>query len=331
MKLLLASAAFLVSAHAHAAQVVGNGGDAVVCRDAAGQITRAELYDYYEGRVLRGLHLPAVEAVNEPLQIAKTIVHRWDQLDPARADRLIARLDHFFDEVQLVDSGLTPIPDMGVVLIDPACKIEQAAIFRKPELPYDKQILIAKDIWDHFNNLDRTGLILHELIYEDARTFGHDDSQASRYINALAASEELDDWDQTRYGGLLRQLVLKDEMYRVQKENGAVAVVEAVHQARSARNAASDCAARAPAGLVGSLLGTQFVFTPDGAIVLEKLPLSETPAFRAVMREAPIWWYSPFAGGILSYDASSDTYGEADPGENRETPYPYLCRYEVWK
>ena len=35
----------------------GNGGDAVVCRDQVGKITKVELLDYYEARVMRNIQI----------------------------------------------------------------------------------------------------------------------------------------------------------------------------------------------------------------------------------------------------------------------------------
>jgi hypothetical protein len=44
----------------------GNGGDAVVCRNNAGEIIKAELLDYYEGRTMRGLNVSAELSLDEP-------------------------------------------------------------------------------------------------------------------------------------------------------------------------------------------------------------------------------------------------------------------------
>src|SRR5690349_2663869 len=57
--------------------VVGNGGDALVCRTQAGDIVSAEALDIYEARVLRGL----APALGDPAQPA-----------PARAARAFERL-----------------------------------------------------------------------------------------------------------------------------------------------------------------------------------------------------------------------------------------------
>ncbi|MEK6580153.1 MAG: hypothetical protein AABZ55_13075 [Bdellovibrionota bacterium] len=48
--------AFLITLSAQAGTATGNGGHAVVCRNSAYQITRVELLDFYEARLLRGIN-----------------------------------------------------------------------------------------------------------------------------------------------------------------------------------------------------------------------------------------------------------------------------------
>jgi hypothetical protein len=317
----------MLATPALAAQVVGNGGDAVVCRDVSGAIQKAELYDFYEGRVQRGLHI-ALPIGADPVAVATATIERIKTLDPARYARLAARIPQFMGETQMVNSSLTPIPDMGVVLLDPACKTEQLAIHRDPELPFDKTFLIAQEIWGALPTDHQAGLILHELIYEDARLFGHQDSQASRYLNALIGATELQTLQPDAYAALLRQLCLQDGMYQAHNANGSVTIIEQFLDPQSNQDAWHACEASAPSGATGTLLGESGVFVEDNPVDLPNVDPLDSSVFAAALRRSDRWWYA--VGAFLKWHAKLGHYSPSSPGNSGlVTPYPYICRYDT--
>src|SRR5687767_5035266 len=64
---------------------VGNGGDAVVCKDAAGAIRTVRLLDFYEGEIFRGLVPELGPAELTPVEKAVYAFERLARLDPARS------------------------------------------------------------------------------------------------------------------------------------------------------------------------------------------------------------------------------------------------------
>jgi len=65
---------------------VGNGGDVVVCRDAAGAIASVEMLDLFEGRTLRGLSVdPALDGGSFD-EVVERIAARLHGVDPVLAN-----------------------------------------------------------------------------------------------------------------------------------------------------------------------------------------------------------------------------------------------------
>jgi hypothetical protein len=185
-------------------QEVGNGGDAVVCRDAGGNITSAELLDFYEARVLRGID----RDLGDPsLSVdAKTgiVVKRLAPLSPVRVDVYTMWLKAFMDNAQFLSGvQLVEVPDSDHLAFPKDCKVEQLAIQKEPEFPEDKRYTVNKDIWDRLDNDSRAGLMLHEIIYREAIAAGAKDSVGARYLNSRLCSHEADTFTMSTFVDIL--------------------------------------------------------------------------------------------------------------------------------
>lgn len=171
---------------------VGNGGDAIVCRDAEGGITSAELLDFYEARLLRDV-VPAFDApAATPVEKALAAVSRIERFDPKRAKRYRAQVTSFLAESRIRDARLDDIPDSHHLAIPHGCAIEQLCVQRTPYFPEDKRYIIDELLWKHLSAEDQAGLILHEVLYREALERGQADSIAARYFTATIASGKLD-------------------------------------------------------------------------------------------------------------------------------------------
>lgn len=187
------------------------GGHSVVCRDGLGQIVSAELYDYFEATKLR--HLELVFPEGSLAAKVSSLLDRIPKTDKDRHYRYKGEASAFLDgssKVAFVRGARLPYFDdaNGVLLPPPGCAIEQLAIQRYPEISGDPEFVINGDIWDRMPDNDRAGLILHEIIYRDAREEKATNSQRARYFNSLLAtnrwsvpkegdehSDELYGWD----------------------------------------------------------------------------------------------------------------------------------------
>lgn len=199
--LLLAFVALTRTAPAHAANERGNGGGAVVCRDGSGIINRAELLDYYEARSIRGLTL---DLGGDELSLEQKVEHvlrRLERLDPERAGIYRADAAFFFANVgHPTDTVLIPLPDTDGTYFPRGCVYEQLAI-HFPSLPHDSTppYVVNGDLWAHLSDTDRAGLVLHEIIYNEASSLGQENSRATRYFNARLSSTQSLTWDLAAY------------------------------------------------------------------------------------------------------------------------------------
>jgi hypothetical protein len=184
---------FLLSTQLFASKEVGNGGDAVVCRNNAGDITSVELLDYYEARVMRGIEVNlggTILSVEEKVDLA---LSRIKTRAPKRFQRYQKLVNEFFEESKFISNiHLVDISDSENVLLGKGCVVEQLAIQQEPIFEEDARYLINKDLWDLLSLDHQAGLVLHEIIYFEAiHQFSepHENSKLVRYFNSFISSD----------------------------------------------------------------------------------------------------------------------------------------------
>lgn len=183
----------------------GNGGDAVVCRDATGRILRADLLDHYEGKAIRNLH-PVTQSLGGEEKFLNQLGKKLAKYDKgafhdfsAEATKLFQALENYraggpshFNQVAFTHEELIDIPDAGDLLLKPGCKIEQLAIRLKPRFPEDPSYIIQADILKSLSENDVLGLAVHEAVYRAfVQTYKAKDSVVSRYLTQLITSRQL--------------------------------------------------------------------------------------------------------------------------------------------
>lgn len=179
---------------------LGNGGDAIVCRDRNGHITSAELLDYFEARVLRDLNPEFGNESQSPDQRALVAVERLERRAPEAFRILREYVVSFLSETRMIsDIDLPDVPDSGEVLVPRGCRVEQVAIQHEPRVTRDYRYWINQEIWNAMSRLSRAGLILHEVIYRVALQVGATNSIGVRHLNALMSSPEFDHISREEY------------------------------------------------------------------------------------------------------------------------------------
>jgi hypothetical protein len=142
----------------------GNGGVSVVCRDAAGKITSAEILDLFEGRNQFGLNYPTggtdVDTLVELAQLK--MVGKADFLIQFRSVLSDVRAGLVFLPRGV---GLTPTDDAFPTITRKGCHFEQLANYRDE----DSKIYVDQEIYNKLSQVDRAALIIHEVIYKLAR------------------------------------------------------------------------------------------------------------------------------------------------------------------
>ena len=168
---------------------VANGGDAIVCGTSGSRARSAELFDFYEARSLRkiGTDLGAKSlSVDKKVQL---LISRIQQISPLRATLYRTQAAGFFKETLFLKaSELVAVPDSNAIALPVGCKLEQLAVQREPMFPQDKRYTINQDLWNELDNDSKAGLILHEIMYREARGFGHTTSTYIRYFNTYIAA-----------------------------------------------------------------------------------------------------------------------------------------------
>jgi hypothetical protein len=184
---------------------VGNGGNAVVCK------SKAELLDFAEAKVLRGVSPNAalIDAKADAFANAKARIEVLKKFDQKTGEILLRGLGKLKTDLSFeTDINIKPIEDSlhSFTPKDPNCQIEQMVILRKHPLPGEKRVLANKMIWDEMDLLNRTGILLHETIYEYFAELGEKDSVKARYLVSKMLTNEFESGGKDAYWKLIKDL-----------------------------------------------------------------------------------------------------------------------------
>jgi hypothetical protein len=167
-----------------------HGGGAIVCKDTNGKIESAELLDFWEASVLKGLKIIKNEnPVKQQVASALEKLNRWkpslgQDVQKIYDDLLLIRQD------VPVGVAITPPSDADLTLIKEGCELEGVAKhFRKypdPAILYMNPRLIS-----HLPKTDQAALWLHEAIYKSFRQkYSAKDSTEARRFTSLLFSDK---------------------------------------------------------------------------------------------------------------------------------------------
>jgi hypothetical protein len=245
----------------------GNGGDAVVCRNAKQEIISAELLDYYEARVMRGITIE-LNTSGYGYKILMAL-DRIKNLAPLRYARYRELADKFSSEAKWIPGiALVDIPDSQETFIPRGCAVEQVAVQARPRFPEDSYYTISKDIWDKMDDTSKAGLILHEIIYREAlaQTQPHTNSIYVRYFNSYISSKKLAGLNVGQYFGVLQQAQLRG----AEKIQGVIVPAEDIPSPRDFNSAGFATALRGKSlefrGQTLELSEYSVGFYPSGAL-----------------------------------------------------------------
>ena len=155
---------------AHGGVTVGNGGSTVVCKDRQSKIVRAELFDLYEGRVLKGLSYqentrPYLDQARDIIAALAMNLQQHADTDGGVIDLLERNIKHLIFLPS--GTGLKTAPDGAEFILPKGCELQQAANFHDLD-----HIYIDSDIWSELSNTQKAALLVHETVYEYLRDPG---------------------------------------------------------------------------------------------------------------------------------------------------------------
>ncbi len=178
----------------------GNGGYSIVCRDQEGRITSAEILDLYEGRVIsKNSYIDSLRTYDDYMNEA---IHNLK--DPLFIKYLIAELKLYEKNRIFIPVGneLEGTEDALPSIRKKGCSFEQVANYLSTG-----EILISEEIYQHFDEVNKVALALHEAIYSIRRkAVGDTHSKVTRKIVAEILSSSPDT--------LIIQEWVSDTLYR---------------------------------------------------------------------------------------------------------------------
>lgn len=209
MKLLILTMLTFNFAWAQKGQI-GNGGDAVVCRDANGKIKSAELLDFYEAQT--SMSPPIDIKLDDRKPYKDNLAVLFDRIfkkDPAFFEKVYELANSFEADTFFKSSAeLVDIPDSEHLSFRKGCKVEQVAIQQAPISSRMKYYTIDKDIWDAMSTSHQAGLVLHEILYRIHVAARGTNSIVPRYLTGVIAGNLLVEMDFKEYLGWMIKLGL---------------------------------------------------------------------------------------------------------------------------
>ena len=176
------------------------GGQSVVCKDASGKITSAELLDLYEVRTESGRQIATWPIGSDYLAIAQDVANELNRAETAGLayqDQVVSGQNEldilhwgimggfanfnptaFMKQVNFLPAGtgLKPIDDANSIVLPEHCQVLQAALYNDTT---DK-VQIVGDIWNSFDEINKAALLTHERLYRLLRIDGEKTSDHTR-------------------------------------------------------------------------------------------------------------------------------------------------------
>ena len=157
----------------------GNGGDVVYCPQSSNRPLLQQL-DFYELSFYDGQEAILGSPADAPLVKVSYVINWIRQFSPIRADLYNERLQNFMSRVSWSQVPLVDIPDSQHIVLPANCEIRQLAI--QDQVTYPVHYTIDKTLWDQMDNTNKAGLILHEIVYEEALRNKHENSIDARSL-----------------------------------------------------------------------------------------------------------------------------------------------------
>jgi hypothetical protein len=176
---------------------IGNGGQAVVCKDAVTGKVTTEAFDLFESRVLFETEYKFAED-EDPLTIALELAKKLDEGQGGNE----GSQDSIQGKVMYVAAKMHPInkkarlkltEDSKEFVFPSDCEIVQTINFRN-----NMKIWYDSNVWEALSNVDKAALYLHEAVYWHLRDAGveKDSRRTRKIVSYMMSGGELS----TRFG-----------------------------------------------------------------------------------------------------------------------------------
>lgn len=194
---------FLSVTAAYAGNEVGNGGIGFWCP----QNKKYLLLDFHEHDMLYPKNKIVADETKEFGEILEKRLLILSKLDQKASDQYKKQISNILVNLKfLSDIKLNKTFDSFEIAKPKGCVLEQFAIQRKKEEKADTDFYFDKEIWSALGNIEKAGLIFHEVIYEHFILLGEKNSIKARKYNSFIFSEKFDKISGTEYKNFVQNL-----------------------------------------------------------------------------------------------------------------------------
>lgn len=184
----------------------GGGGNALICQEK-GKFT-TQLLDLYEAEQLdieREMG-PAPDFIGK----IEYVLKRLENVSYARSHIYRAMIaDLLTKDTQWVQNSVMPmIDDVKLTTFPRGCLLVQVAVQRPLEqknIPNARTYIIDRELFQLLDEDSKAALLLHEVMYREARFSGKEDSIFTRHMVGLISSREILKYDLPRFREVLRK------------------------------------------------------------------------------------------------------------------------------
>ncbi len=187
---------------------VGNGGDVILYTDG-----RLEILDLFEAKENFQLSLLEMNKSNSSVDFdgvisnAKLIIKKLESLMPSFANKLIIRLETMKPEIIFKSNvKLMNLEDSKHLTLPKDAVLDQICV--REEVEGKVKFIIQEEYWNKLDSLNRTALIVHELLYEYLVFFGEKNSIKARRLTGLLLSKDFDKYNEQN----LRELFQRNQL-----------------------------------------------------------------------------------------------------------------------
>ncbi len=153
----------------------GNGGYVVVCEEKNARLgdEKVATYDVYAA-LEKGIKPIFDDDSKDYREIAKSMIDQFKIVDSDRHQLYTRWLEEFPDDMLLSPNlGLPRVPDPGALELPPGCSDEIAAYHQPPLEKGEKRYFVEEKLWQAMSPFNKAALVVHEIIYREAKSQGH--------------------------------------------------------------------------------------------------------------------------------------------------------------
>ncbi len=159
----------------------GNGGGGLFCKNG-----KAQLLDYYEAEFNEVHTFNYLKSLNSS-QRKQLFFDRIERHNPTFYAFVLAAQQKFDSQKEFLSHTSFKIPDdYRTIVYERSCELKVVAVQVSENLPGENIFFIDKELWNQFGEIDREGLVHHEVLYYIARNSNEDSTNSRLVRQALA-------------------------------------------------------------------------------------------------------------------------------------------------